>query len=195
VSPEFPSDNPELWRLRCPTVAPEKALEAEADSVVEIVDFTDADFAVVDCEPIATPEALPPARDAFQTFVDALTQVALAAGAPARVVEALPGMLGAARLDVHRLDASTVDTLVHADLLSRTESGTVARSESLVVNAQAWRATLLGEQSTLAVSSTLDDWSAYIVSALAAAPEKKEALRRQLRTHGIAAFGMIVEAA
>ncbi len=206
MSPEFPSDNPELWQARSPysesesemepepESEPESASESESEIEVEVVDFDDADFAAVENESIP-PAAPAPTEDTFQVFVRTLVEVSLAAGAEARVAAILPGMLGAARLDVHALDASTLDGLVAADLLARTESGAVTRSESLVANAHAWRATLLGEETEFSVSSMLDEWSAHIVSTLAALPEQKEALRRQLRDHGIAAFGMIVEAA
>jgi hypothetical protein len=223
VSPEFPSDNPELWQIRTPNIAltllraylkskteaeaetetetETEAAAAEAESepeiVVEVVDFDDADFALVENEnePIqaSTPEALP-TEDVFQLFVRTLVEVALGAGAPARVVEALPGMLGATRLDVHALDASIIDALVAAGLLARTESGAVTRAESLVANAHAWRATLLGEETEFSVSSMLDEWSAHIVSRLASVPDQEQALRRELRERGIAAFGMLVAA-
>jgi hypothetical protein len=201
VSPEFPSDNPELWQAHILYSEPESETEPESESEpepeieVEVVDFDDADFAAVENESIPPPAAPAATEDTFQVFVRTLVEVSLAAGAEARVAAVLPGMLGAARLDVHGLDASMLDTLVAADLLARTESGGVTRSESLVANAHAWRATLLGEETEFSASSMLDEWSAHIVSTLAAAPERKEALRRELRAYGIAAFGMIVEAA
>jgi hypothetical protein len=191
VSPEFPSDNPELWLVRSPHRTPfAAALESELD--LEVVDFEDADFEVV--ESIEPPTAPRVALDPFQGFLRTLVNVSLGAGAPARLAAALPGMVGAARLEVQALDASTVDMLVAAGLLAR-ESGTVTRCESFVANAQAWRATMLGEATELSVSSMLDEWSAHIVATLAGTPERKEALRRELRGHGIAAFGLIAEAA
>lgn len=154
---------------------------------VEIVDFDDEDFAIVENESGPPPER----EDAFQVFVRTLVEVSLAAGAPARVVESVPAMLGVARLDARALDEATLDALLAAGLLSRTESGGVARSESLAANAQAWRAMLLGEETELSVSTTLDEWSADLVATLAAVPDQREAVRRELRSRGIAAFGMI----
>lgn len=194
VSPEFPSDNPELWRARPPSVMLALLPESEPEPEVEVADFDDADFAEVETVSSAPPASLPCPEDPFQLFVRTLVEVSLAAGAPARVVAILPGMLGAARLDVHALDPSTLDKLVAANVLARTETGAITRSESLVTNVQAWRATLLGEEAVLSVSSTLDEWSAHIIATLAAAPERKEALRRELRSRGIAAFGMILAA-
>ncbi len=224
MSPEFPSDNPELWQLRAPNVAlalllaqgpepvaetesesePESesemaaevaAVESDAEMTVEVVDFDDDDFAVVENEslPPAAPEA--PMEDLFSLFVRTLVDVALGAGAAPRAAQAISGMLGVTRLDVHALDADLVGALVAGDLLARTESGAVTRSESLVANAHAWRATLLGEETEFSVSSMLDEWSAHIVATLLAAPLQKEAVRRELRARGIAAFGMLVEAA
>jgi hypothetical protein len=199
VSPEFPSDNPELWRARPSNVplalALDVALEAapETEPEVEVADFDDADFAVVE-EVVPAAPAPPPAEDPFRVFVRTLVEVALAAGTSARVVAILPAMLGAARLDVQALealDAGALEMLVAANLLARTESGAFTRSDSLVATAQAWRATLLGEEAVLSVSSTLDEWSAHIVATLAAAPERREIVRRELRSRGIAAFGLI----
>ncbi len=189
MGPEFPNDNPDLWRVRASSVT----LDWEPE--VEVVEFDDEDFAAAEYVSAAPPAPPACAEDAFQLFVRTLVEVSLAAGAPARVVALLPAMLGAARLDVQALEAPTLDALVAASLLARTETGAITRSESLVATAQAWRGTLLGEGTVLSVSSTLDEWSAHIVATLAAVPERKEALRRELRTRGIAAFGMIVDAA
>ena len=160
---------------------------AEEDIPVEVAEFEDADFAMAEEESLP-----PPAKtDAFQRFVSALVEVALAAGAAAGVAGAIPGMVGAARLDVRALDGETLEALVAANLLSRTGSGAVARSAGLVSNAQAWRATLLGEETELPVTEMLDEWSATLVAAVANLPQQREALRRELRARGIAAFGML----
>jgi len=237
VSPEFPSDNPELWHVSYVALAlllsepeteaaaqpesePEAVMESEPEIEnrgaqhsgairgeasrglgeaeppieidVEVVDFSDEDFAVVENE------SLPPERakeDVFHAFVRTLVEVALAAGANARVVEMIPAMLGVTRLDTSALDPSVIESLVAGDLLTKMETGAVTRSESLVESAHAWRATLLEEQTEFSVSSMLDEWSAHIVATLLATPQQKEALRRELRARGIAAFGMLVEAA
>ena len=156
-----------------------------------MIEFDEADFAVIENESIP-----PPAQpDLFQIYVRTLVEVALAAGAPGRAVELLPGMLGLARLNTQQLDAAMTDALVAANFLARSESGAVTRSDSFVAAAQGWRATLLGEESDFTVSSMLDEWSAHVIATLAGTPQQTEALRRDLRSRGVAAFGLLVEAA
>lgn len=201
-SVEFPSDNPDLWTARAPlaalailiaeqeAIAPaatESITPDDAEVEVEVIEFDESDFAAIENESIP-----PPAQpDAFQVFARTLVEVALAAGAPARVVEILPAMLGLARLDVHALDASAIDALVQADILARSESGAIARSDAFVSAARAWRATLLGEEADFSACTTmLDEWSANLIATLAGAPSQRDAFRRDLRARGIAAFGI-----
>lgn len=206
ASTEFPSDNPELWQLRAPLASlailiaeAEAESESETASIaiaateepeleVEVIEFDESDFAAIENESSVPP---PNAPDAFQVYVRTLIEVALAAGAPGRVVEILPGMLGIARLDVQSLDDAAIDALVGANLLARKESGTIARSDNFVAAAQAWRSTLLGEDADFSACTTmLDEWSANLIAALAGVPAQREAFRRDLRARGIAAFGM-----
>lgn len=201
---EFPSDNPELWRVRAPLAAlaiffaeteaesesvavTESVVESEPELEVEVIEFDDSDFAAIENESIP-----PPAQpDLFQIYARTLIEVALAAGAPGRVVEILPAMLGIARLDVRTLDDAAIDALVTANLLSRGDTGTVTRSDSFVAAAQAWRSTLLGEEADFSACTTmLDEWSANLIAVLAGTPDRRETLRRDLRSRGIAAFGI-----
>ena len=164
----------------------------EDDPEVEVIEFDEADFAVVENESIPPP----PEPDLFLVFARTLIEVALAAGAPGRVVEALPGMLGIARLDASVLGADAIDALVAADMLARSESGAVVRSDNFVSTAQAWRATILGEEADFsACTSTLDEWSANLVATLANMPQQRETFRRDLRSRGVAAFGLLAPAA
>ncbi len=161
---------------------------------VEVIEFDEADFAVVENESIPPPP--PPKPDLFQIFARTLIEVSLAAGAPGRAVEMLPAMLGIARLDATALDAATTDALVAADMLARAETGAITRSDTFVATAQAWRATILGEEADFsACTTTLDEWSATLVATLANMPQQRESFRRDLRSRGIAAFGLLVEAA
>jgi hypothetical protein len=192
----------EMSRMPPPVTVAPTPTRVEADDVeitVEVVEFDDADFAMAENEslppPPPPPEQATEEADLFQRFVSTLVEVALAAGAATRVVGALPGMLGVTRLDVEALDATVIDALVASNLLARTSRGAVARSEALVQNAQAWRATLLGEETELVATAMLDEWAAHIVASLLQAPQQAETVRRDLRARGIAAFGMLVEAA
>ncbi|HEY1956479.1 MAG TPA: hypothetical protein VGH28_12730 [Polyangiaceae bacterium] len=194
---EFPSDNPDLWRTRPPPTAveilepapePVPIAVVAAEDEVEVIEFADEDFAVVENESIPPPAEV----DAFQLYVRTLVDVALAAGAPGRVVELLPAMLGLVRLDSRALDEATVDALVAAGMLARSESGAVVRSDALVTTAQTWRASLLGEEADFSACTTmLDEWSAALVATLAGTPAQKESYRRELRRRGVAAFGLV----
>jgi hypothetical protein len=169
------------------SVAPAPALVEADEPSIEVIEFDESDFAAIENESIPPP-AMP---DAFQVYVRTLVEVALAAGAPGRVVEILPGMLGLARLDAQSLDAASIEGLVSANLLARKENGAIARSDSFVAAAQAWRATLLGEDADFSACTTmLDEWSANLIAALAGLPNQREAFRRDLRARGVAAFGM-----
>ncbi len=161
--------------------------EPVAETELKVIEFDESDFAAIENESIP-----PPAQpDAFQVYVRTLIEVALAAGAPGRVVEILPAMLGLARLDVQSLDENAIDALVSACLLARTEGGAVVRHDAFVAAAQVWRATLLGEDADFSACTTmLDEWSANLIATLAGVPNQREALRRDLRARGIAAFGI-----
>ena len=168
------------------------APEEDDGPEVEVIEFDEADFAVIENESIPPP----PKPDLFQVFARTLVEVALAAGAPGRVVEMLPGMLGIARLDASVLDAPALEALVAQGMLARSESGAITRSEMFVSAAQAWRSTILGEEADFsACTSTLDEWSATLVATLANMPQQRETFRRDLRSRGVAAFGLLVEAA
>ncbi len=227
---EFPTDNPELFTARPPSVFPRAAEPvtapapvavpvpvpaaapvpvpvpvpvaapvpvpvavaapvADDDADIEIVDsFDDADFQA-DFAPA-------PVIDPVAVFLSQLTTVALAAGAPMDAVAMLGGMLGFDRLDVSRASDQTLQSLVGVGLLSQTD-GDWVRADAVVTIAQAWRVAIAGGDPDLSVcgSKMLDEWSADIVAKLAGAPHKLEVVRRDLRARGVAAFGLLIEAA
>jgi hypothetical protein len=59
--------------------------------------------------------------------------------------------------------------------------------------AAAWRAILLAESNDFAACGpqTLDEWAADLVAQALAAPAKTEIVRRELRSRGVAAFGLV----
>jgi hypothetical protein len=61
--------------------------------------------------------------------------------------------------------------------------------------ARAWRAILLGESDDFAAcgSKTLDEWAADLIAQSLATPSKADLVRRELRSRGVAAFGLVVE--
>lgn len=191
--------------------------EREPEEEVEIVDDFEADaFAdvihesvippalesmVVSKMPLAEPEPAPlpgpEITNYFAIYLTTLAEVARAHGVHDDVVGAIPGILGADRLEVRSLDEALVEGLVTRGLLTRGESGLVVRCDAVVRTAAAWRGALDGAEPDFSACGTamLDEWSADLVARLAGTPQKTEILRRELRGRGVAAFGLLVEAA
>ena len=93
------------------------------------------------------------------------------------------------------LPSSVTDVLVTNGMLLVTEAGLMG-GETLRKTAAAWRAILRGDSEDFSSCGPrmLDEWAADLVACLVAAPAKTEGLRRQLRTRGIAAFGLVLAA-
>ena len=197
---EFPTDNPELFTARPPSVfprapevrasEPERTLvearvalvsDSDDDADIEIVDsFDDADFAGA------------AAADPVATYVTQLQEVARSLGAGESAVAMLPGLLGFERFDASLADEDTLRALSVAGLVHSRDGG-FSRVESVVSVAQAWRVALVGLDPDFSAcgSNLLDEWSAEIVAKLAGAPHKAELARRELRARGVAAFGLV----
>lgn len=153
--------------------------------------------AAPDPEPEAEPLPGPEITNYFAIYLVTLAEVARAQGVHDTVVEAIPGILGADRLEVRAMDEALVEGLVLRGLLTRSESGAVVRSDLVVRTAAAWRGALDGAEPDFSACGTamFDEWSADLVARLAGTPQKTESLRRELRSRGVAAFGLLVEAA
>lgn len=108
------------------------------------------------------------ADDAYSVFVDALTDVALGFGADPVGVDRLKGMLG-----YSRLDGCTADP-----------------------GARAWQSVIRGlsEDFSECGSLTLDEWAAAIVARVVG-NGRSDAIRREVRRRGVAAFGFMADAA
>ena len=63
--------------------------------------------------------------------------------------------------------------------------------------ARAWRAIINGESEDFAAcgAKPLDEWASELVARLVSAPNRAAQLRRELRARGIAAFGLVLDAA
>lgn len=119
--------------------------------------------------PAVTCEAAP--ESAFESLVRALTRVALERGAT-RAAALLPELLAGDRFPSGVEDSR--------------------RARALVAGAAAWRDVLEGTASDLASCGdlSLDVWAAELLAVVLDAPSEREVLRRALRSHGVAAFGM-----
>jgi hypothetical protein len=108
------------------------------------------------------------AADAYSIFVAALTDVALGFGADPVGVDRLRGMLGETRVDGLSADAGT----------------------------RAWRNIIRGQAEDFSEcgARTLDEWAADVVAHVVGGA-RTDAIRRELRKRGVAAFGFMAEAA
>jgi hypothetical protein len=137
---------------------------------------------------------LPSEDDPFATFVTTLVEVAVEAGCE-KAAAILPALLDQGRVVPHVLSSSVTETLLSTGLLVSTSAGLVG-GETFRRTAAAWRAILRGDSEDFSACGTrmLDEWAADLVAGLVAAPAKSEHLRRELRTRGVAAFGLVLAA-
>ncbi len=157
---------------------------------IEIVDeFDPVEFEIA--EPCAEE---PTAQDPFAMFVQTLVCVAQDAGCT-RAAALLPALLEGGQVEAGALGEPAIDGLVNAGVLARGPSGLVG-GESFRQTADAWRAILRGDSDDFGACGPrmLDEWAADLVARIVAAPAKTEQLRRELRTRGVAAFGLVLAA-
>lgn len=203
---EFPNDNPALWSDEAvveitPTERMEMVEEADADAEVpiEIVDEFEMGDEVQDVEidapapvPVAV-ESPPPAPEAdpFATLVRVMQQVAGPQGAACVAM-----LLGQARVEASAIDDAVAESLVAAGLLERASKG-LARSEAFTNRVLAWQGILRGESEDFDAcgTATLDEWAADVIARVVGNPARVDMLRRELRSRGVAAFGLVEEAA
>lgn len=210
---EFPNDNPSLYReAACREPVGEAAVQtdsipeveeasAEVEPAADVEVGTDPTPPVLEADdesddieivenlvienaieeapslPPPSPSAPAPAPidDPFDALVAVLEDVARAAGAPDTALRTLGVLLGRERIGA---DAP-------------------AEHSALRAAAAAWQAILRGESEDFAAcgASTLDEWCGALVAAALGEPARADGLRRELRRRGVAAFGLVVEAA
>jgi hypothetical protein len=134
----------------------------------------------------AEPEVDQPRPAAFSMYVDAVVDVTREHGgteAAAQVALLLDG-------NVPEVGDEAAAMLVDGQIL---EPSSLQPTESFRHLAQAWKSALSTDGGDLSGcgETTLDNWTADLVSRLIAVPAKANAIRRDLRRHGIAAFGML----
>ena len=176
------------------------------DSETELADDLDDDFApilveelppldeIASLEGIEPPRtspalstSLPPASDEpFTILVFTLADVALGAGSP-HVASVLPALLLHGRLE-HAMPPDASQALAEAGVLKGDEV-----TPAFVAQTHAWRALLLGTSDDFAAcgNAMLDEWAADLLARLLGAPSRATALRSELRSRGVAAFGLV----
>lgn len=174
-------------------VGPHVTGSASPVALASIVDVAPALKASVD--PVIARPGLAktlPEVDPFQRFVQAMVDVAKAAGG-SRAAAILPVLLERGTIRPEALDPAALDALGRRGLW-------VGRQPSprFIATLAAFRETLRGEPADLAVCGdyTLDRWAAELLAALLGwSSGRSEELRRPLRRSGVAAFGMLERAA
>lgn len=160
----------------------EDAPSVEAPAEPEAEDVHANDFAPRDSTALP-----PPPDDPFTVLVCTLADVAIAAGAP-NVAAALPELLVDGRLDP-ALPEEAMAALAAGGLVD----GDGAATAALVETTRAWRAILRGTSDDFSAcgSGMLDEWASDLLARLLGAPGRAPTLRSELRSRGVAAFGLI----
>lgn len=146
---------------------------------IEIVEDLVIENAVDEAPSLPPPPqstSTPPASDdPFDALVAVLEEVARGAGATDAAMHTLRVLLGRERIGA---DAP-------------------AEHSAMRTAAAAWSAILRGESEDFSAcgASTLDEWSSTLIGAALGEPGRADSLRRELRRRGVAAFGLVVEAA
>jgi len=182
---EFPNDNPDLHDGSSWYAADED--DSGIDSI-EILDELVFDTAPED-------EPAPPApADPFHTLVAAMESAAAAFGGGPDSIVLLRAMLGATRMDAIE-PTTTLDGLLSAGLVSEANTG-IVRSERFTREVLAWQDILREKSDDFAAcgAATLDEWASNLVARVIGGGCHPDAVRRELRKHGVAAFGLLAAA-
>ncbi len=153
-------------------------LEADDENDdIEIVEELVIEGAIDEAHVVEEAASVPPPTpdDAFDALVAVLEEVARGAGAADASMQTLRVLLGRERI----------------------ANDAPPEHSSLRTAAAAWQAILRGESEDFSAcgASTLDEWCSMLVAAALGEPARSDSLRRELRRRGVAAFGLIVEAA
>jgi hypothetical protein len=144
------------------------------------------------CEPPPRESTAPPPApdDPFAVLVCTLAEVAIGAGA-LDVAALLPGLLFDGRLP-EALEGDVAVALREGGLWDG-----AAVTPSFIAGANAWRSILRGTSDDFAACepSMLDEWAAELLARLLQAPAKAPTFRQELRSRGVAAFGLVEAAA
>ena len=128
--------------------------------------------------------APPPPDDPWVVLVATLADVAIGAGSP-HVASVLPGLLVDGVLGPLPVDAMTA--LAEANVVSGNDVHPAFRAQT-----RAWIGILRGTSDDFEAcgNAMLDEWAADLIARLLGAPGRANALKRDLRAHGVAAFGL-----
>jgi hypothetical protein len=167
--------------------------DGSADGGVEVVDDAYFDGAFDD----AVDE--PPAIDPFATFGAILERAACTVGGDAvdpRALRVLLGLERDANAGFGALAESAVRALIDGGILQRDDTG-LARTPRFATMVDAWSGILRGESEDFAPCGTqmLDEWAADLVARFLGSAARGASVRREVRSFGVAAFGLVASAA
>jgi hypothetical protein len=173
--------------------------DAEPIEIVDELSFEDAvDDGFVAAEPArSTDEPAPP--DPFARLVSSLEEVARGLGACDEGIACLAALFGQTRLDGFNPGERAAEALVATDVVARGARG-FSRSRTFTAKVLAWQGILRGESEDFSLPDggalePLDEWAADLVARVVGPPARADLIRRDLRRRGIAAFGLVAEAA
>ena len=163
------------------------------DDGVEIVD--DAYFDGVFDDAVDEPATVDP----FVTFGSILERAARSVGGDSVDPSALRTLLGLDRMGGAALDGlaeSATRALVDGGVLERNETG-LERTERFTRVVNAWSGVLRGESEDFGPcgTQTLDEWAADLVARFLGSTSRGASVRREVRSLGVAAFGLVASAA
>jgi len=177
------------------------AEDAEMIEVVEELFFEDVVDEGVACAAEASdaPAEGAPEPDTFVALVRVLEEAVLAQRADTQAIACLRALLGVTRIEDAPFDEGRTQALVDGGLVVRTADG-VHRSDALARQVIAWRGILNGESDDFegCGQRSLDEWSADLVARVVGGGGtslRAESVRRELRRRGVAAFGLLSQAA
>ena len=132
--------------------------------------------------------------DPFLDLADMMENAARAAGASDGDQALLRTLLGLARAASVALDPNAQNRL-DPQLAVQGPNGLV-RAETLTRQVLAWQGILRGESEDYAAcgSATLDEWAADLIARVLGSAARAGSIRRDLRSRGVAAFGLIAAA-
>ena len=188
IEPEPEPDAVPEARISCVVpVGQDHAVDEDDDEIVveELPPLDEA--ASVEGAVVAESMVVPAASDdPYTILLSTLVDVALGAGSP-YVASVLPALLFEGRLE-DGMPGEVLQALAEANIASG-----AALSPAFVAQMNAWRAILLGTSDDFGAcgAAMLDEWAADLVARLLGAPSRATALRRELRSRGVAAFGLV----
>jgi hypothetical protein len=75
------------------------------------------------------------------------------------------------------------------------DAGGLARTSAFTSQVLAWQGILRGESEDFGPLGPLDEWTADVVARVVGNPGRADGIRQELRRRGVAAFGMVTDAA